>query len=270
MFVHPDFDPVAISLGPLKVHWYGIMYLLAFISAYWLVQYRTRVQPLTRSMTPPQVSDWLFYGAIGVVLGGRIGYCLFYQPQLFLEFDSSLPWWGVLKIHQGGMSFHGGLLGASLAMWLHARSIGVGFLHQADFISPVIPVGLFFGRIGNFINGELWGRATDVPWAMIFPRVDNVPRHPSMLYEAFLEGLVLWALLWWFSAKKRPRGAVSSLLIIGYGVARFVVEFVRVPDEHLNYIWFDWVTMGQILSLPMILLGLFVFTRSYYLSVKSQ
>lgn len=263
MFVHPEFNPVAIQLGPLKVHWYGIMYLLAFMGAYWLAHYRARVQPLTRPMSPQQVGDWIFYGAIGVVLGGRLGYCLFYQPSLFLEFDSTLPWWGVLKIHQGGMSFHGGFLGVLLAMWLHGRAIGAGFIHQTDFFSPVVPFGLLCGRIGNFINGELWGRVTDVPWAMVFPQIDNQPRHPSMLYEACLEGLVLWALLWWFSAKQRPRGAVSAMFLIGYGTARFIVEFVREPDAHLGFIAFGWVTMGHLLSLPMILLGLVIITISY-------
>ncbi len=270
MFVHPEFDPVAFQLGPLKVHWYGIMYLLAFVSAYWLMQYRTRVQPLTRPMTPQQVGDCLFYGALGVVIGGRLGYCIFYQPSLLFEFSGGLPWWGVLKIHQGGLSFHGGLLGVIAAIWLYSRSIRANIFHLADFIAPVIPVGLFFGRVGNFINAELWGRPTDLPWAMVFPGVDNVPRHPSMLYEALLEGLMLWGLLWWFSARQRPRGTICSLFLIGYGVARFIVEFVRVPDDHLNYIWFDWVTMGQILTLPMIIIGVIIFWHSYYRSNKSQ
>lgn len=270
MLVHPGFDPVAIQIGPLKVHWYGIMYLIAFIGCYWLARYRAKAQPLTRPMSPQQVSDLIFYVALGVVLGGRLGYCLFYKPSLFIEFGAGFPWWGLLKIHQGGMSFHGGFLGVLISMWLYGRSVGAGFIQQTDFFSPVVPFGLFCGRLGNFINAELWGRPTDVPWAMVFPKVDDQPRHPSMLYEAFLEGLVLWAVLWWFSAKQRPHGSVSALFLIGYGVSRFLVEFVRVPDEHLDYIWLGWVTMGQILSFPMIMLGLFIFIRSYYLSAKSK
>ena len=263
MFTHPQFDPIAIKLGPLKVHWYGIMYLVAFVGCFWLSRYRARTQPLTRPLSPQQISDLLFYAALGVVLGGRLGYCLFYQPNLFVEFGGGFPWWGVLKIYQGGMSFHGGLLGVLFAMWLYGRSVGAGFIHMTDFFSPVVPFGLFCGRIGNFINGELWGRPTDVPWAMVFPQHDQLPRHPSMLYEAGLEGLALWALLWWFSSKQRPRGAVSAMFLIGYGTARFLVEFVREPDAQLGFIAFNWVTMGHILSLPMIVLGLIILIISY-------
>ena len=273
MFVHPGFDPVAIQVGPVKVHWYGIMYLVAFLGCYWMARYRAKVQPLTRPMSPQQVGDWVFYGAIGVIVGARLGYCLFYQPSLFLDFtplhielfgnEFEIPFWGPFRIHQGGMSFHGGFLGVMVAMWLHGRSVGANFIHQTDFFAPVVPFGLFCGRIGNFINGELWGRPTDVPWAMVFPKVDQIPRHPSMLYEATLEGLALWALLWWFSIKQRPRGAVSAMFLIGYGVARFSVEFVRQPDAQLGFIAFGWVTMGHLLSLPMILLGIIIMTISY-------
>ena len=262
--VFPDIDPVALRLGPLQVHWYGIMYLLAFIGAYLQLHYRAKTQPLTRPISPEQVGDFLFYGALGVVLGGRIGYCLFYAPHLFVDFSNSFPWWGLLRVNEGGMSFHGGFLGVLVAaFWWYGRQVGASFFQMADFCAPVVPFGLLCGRIGNFINGELWGRVTDVPWGMIFPGAGEMPRHPSMLYEAFLEGIVLWALLWWFSSRVRPRMAVSALFLLGYGVARFSVEFVRQPDEQLGFIAFDWVTMGHILTLPMIVIGLAMLIVSY-------
>jgi phosphatidylglycerol:prolipoprotein diacylglycerol transferase len=205
-----------------------------------------------------QISDLLFYGALGVVLGGRIGYVLFYDLPNFLH-DPVL----LFKIWQGGMSFHGGMLGVFFAMWLYGRQLRKGFFTVTDFIAPLVPVGLCAGRIGNFINGELWGRPTDLPWGMVFPYVDNLPRHPSMLYEALLEGPVLFTLLWLYSNRPRPTMAVSGLFLIGYGCFRFLVEFVRQPDVQLGYLAFGWLTMGQVLSAPMIIIGIVLMVMAY-------
>ncbi|MAR90407.1 MAG: prolipoprotein diacylglyceryl transferase [Pseudomonadota bacterium] len=256
MLKYPEIDPVAIQLGPLSVRWYGIMYLIGFVSAYWLLARRAR-RPGS-GWTVDQVSDLIFYGAVGVILGGRIGYVLFYNFSAFLQ-DPLL----LIKIWQGGMSFHGGFLGVILAVALFARKTGKNLWDILDFGAPVVPIGLGAGRIGNFIGGELVGRVTDVPWGMVFPHVDNLPRHPSQLYQAALEGLALFCILWFFSAKPRPRYAVSGLFALCYGVFRFGVEFVRQPDEHLGFIALHWLTMGQILSLPMIVLGAFLLYLAY-------
>jgi phosphatidylglycerol:prolipoprotein diacylglycerol transferase len=224
------------------------MYLLGFAAAWGLARYRAS-RPGSE-WDAQQVSDLIFYGALGVILGGRIGYVLFYNFNAFLEDPLML-----VRIWEGGMSFHGGLIGVLLAMVVFARRFNKTFFQVTDFIAPLIPPGLFFGRIGNFINGELWGRVTDVPWAVVFPQAGNVPRHPSQLYQAFLEGLVLFAILWWFSSKPRPTMAVSGLFLLGYGTARFIVEFFRAPDPHLGFIAFGWMTMGQLLSLPMMIIG---------------
>lgn len=251
MLVHPQFDPVAVSLGPLSIHWYGITYLVAFVGGWALARLRTN-----RTDSPvnaEQLGDLLFYMALGVILGGRFGYVLFYQFDRFL----ADPLW-LIQIWEGGMSFHGGLLGVLAAMLMFARRIGTGFFAIADFIAPVVPLGLGMGRLGNFINGELWGRPTspDLPWAMVFPQAgDALPRHPSQLYQFALEGVLLFVVLWWFSAKPRPRMAVSGLFLAGYGVVRFGVEFYREPDPQLGFVLMDWVTMGQLLSLPMVLAG---------------
>lgn len=269
MLVYPRIDPVAIQVGSLAVHWYGVMYLLAFLGCYWMVRYRVRVRPLDRPLAPEQVGDWLFYIVLGVLLGGRLGYCLFYSPGLLADFSPvslfglNIPMWGALKVWEGGMSFHGGLLGVLVATWLLGRKVGSGFFRMTDFLAPAVPFGLLCGRIGNFINGELWGRPADVPWAIVFPHVDALPRHPSMLYEAALEGVVLWAVLWWYSARPRPRAAVSGLFLAGYGLFRFLVEFVREPDEHLGYLAFDWVTMGHLLSFPMLAVGAGMMIAAY-------
>ncbi|HEY3486708.1 MAG TPA: prolipoprotein diacylglyceryl transferase [Gammaproteobacteria bacterium] len=263
MFQYPQINPVAIKLGPFKVHWYGIMYLLSFIGGYWLLHYRAKNRPKLSPVRPEQISDLIFYLALGVVLGGRVGYCLFYAPYLLTEFGGGFPWWGVLKVTQGGMSFHGGFLGVLLTGLLFCRKYGINWLDLMDFIAPVVPLGLFCGRLGNFINGELWGRTTDVPWGIIFPHAGPEPRHPSMLYEALLEGVVLFVLLWWFSGKPRPRMAVGTLFLIGYGGFRFLVEFVRQPDAHLGFIAFNWLTMGHLLSLPMILAGIVLMIYAY-------
>lgn len=250
MLVHPDFDPVAFSLGPLQVRWYGLMYLFGFLAGWALGRYRAR-QP-NSTWQAQQVDDLLFYIALGVILGGRIGYVLFYNSDALLS-DPLL----LIRIWEGGMSFHGGLLGVLAAMALYARKLGRGFFEVTDFIAPLIPPGLFFGRIGNFINGELWGRVSDVPWAMVFhtPGAGELPRHPSQLYQAALEGLALFLILWLYSARPRPTMAVSGLFLIGYGTFRILVEFVREPDAHLGYLAFGWLTMGQLLSLPMLLFG---------------
>lgn len=270
MLVYPEIDPVVFQLGPVKVHWYGLMYLLAFVGCYLLMRYRAMKQPLTRPVPPDQIVDWLYYGGLGVILGGRLGYCLFYEPLLFLQFEGGFPWWGVLMIHKGGMSFHGGFIGVMVGSWLYGRRHGATFFQMMDFLAPMVPFGLLCGRLGNFINGELWGRVTDGPWGMIFPHVGPDPRHPSMLYEAVLEGIVLWAILWWFSANPRPRAAVSAVFLMGYGAFRFLVEFVRQPDEHLGFLAWGWLTMGHILTLPMVLIGAGMMVWAYRRQENSE
>ncbi len=235
-------DPVAISIGPLAVRWYGIMYLVGFAAAWWLG--RRRAARPGSPVTVAQVDDLIFYGALGVILGGRLGYMLFYgRAQLFAD-----PL-AIVKIWEGGMSFHGGLLGVIVAMALYARQVGVAFFPLMDFVAPLVPIGLGAGRIGNFINGELWGKPTDVPWAVI---VAGVPRHPSQLYEAALEGVLLFIVLWLYSARPRPAMAVCGLFLLLYGLARFAVEFVRLPDAHIGYLAGGWFTTGQLLTLPML------------------
>jgi phosphatidylglycerol:prolipoprotein diacylglycerol transferase len=253
MFVYPEFDPVALQVGPLAVRWYGITYLVGFASAWYLAK-RRAARP-GAPVSAVQVDDLIFYAALGVILGGRIGYMLFY------DFDQIVanPL-NIFRIWEGGMSFHGGLLGVLGAMWLYARRLKRGFFEVTDFIAPLVPIGLGAGRVGNFINGELWGAPTTVPWAFI---VDGQARHPSQLYEAGLEGVALFLILWLFSAKPRPVMAVSAVFLIGYGVFRFAVEFVRLPDAHIGYLAFGWLTMGQVLTLPMLLLGLFLLWRAY-------
>ena len=250
MVTFPNIDPVAIELGPLKVHWYGLMYLAGFAAAWWLGRRRTR-EPW-RGMGPVDMDDVLFYCVLGIIAGGRIGYLLFYGYERVLD-DPTY----IFRVWEGGMSFHGGLLGVIAAMWWFARSRGLPFFQVADFIAPLVPPGLFAGRIGNFINGNLWGAPSDLPWAMVFPgeAAGGIARHPSQLYEALLEGIVLFAILWWFSRAPRPLRTISGLFLLGYGAMRFAVEFVRVPDSHLGYLAFDWLTMGQILSTPMIVGG---------------
>lgn len=247
---YPHIDPVAFSIGPLQVHWYGLMYLAAFASAWWFAMRRSE-----RAWSPvrrQKVEDLVVYVAFGVILGGRCGYVLFYN------FDKWVadPLW-LLRLWEGGMSFHGGLLGVMVAMAIFARQIRQPFLAVADFVAPLVPVGLGFGRIGNFIGQELWGRSTDGPWGMVFPRdPEQLVRHPSQLYQAFLEGLVLFVVLFWFSKKPRPTGVISGLFLLLYGVFRFVVEFAREPDAHIGFDLLGWMTRGQLLSLPMMAGGL--------------
>lgn len=242
-------DPVAISLFGFDVYWYSLMYLVAFGLFWWLGTQRSRQSHAP--VNAEQVSDLLFWGVVAVIAGGRLGYVLFYVPDELVANPLM-----VLNIRDGGMSFHGGLLGVMVMMALFARHLGVGFIRLADFVVPLVPTGLAAGRIGNFIGGELWGRPTDVPWAMVFPAAgDELARHPSQLYQAGLEGLALFALLWWYSHRQRPLGAVSAFFLIGYGLFRFIAEFFRQPDVHLGFVAFDWMTQGQLLSLPMIVAG---------------
>ncbi len=256
MLIYPDISPVAINAGPLQVHWYGLMYLVGFLGGWWLGRLRTR-RPGT-GWQAVEIGDVIFYAALGVVLGGRIGYTLVYNFPGFIADPLVL-----FRIWQGGMSFHGGLVGVLIAMWLYGRRTGRTFFQVTDYIAPLVPVGLGAGRIGNFINGELWGRPTDLPWGMVFPFVDAQPRHPSMLYEALLEGVVLFVILWVYSRRPRPTMAVSGLFLLCYGVFRFLIEFVRQPDAQIGYLAFDWLTMGHVLSLPMIVLGTAFLVHAY-------
>jgi phosphatidylglycerol---prolipoprotein diacylglyceryl transferase len=253
MLIYPGFNKVAFSLGPIKVHWYGIMYLLGFAGAWWLA--RRRAGRPGSTWQPNDVDDLIFYAMLGVILGGRIGYVLFYG----LTFWSGDPWYP-LKIWEGGMSFHGGLLGVVVALTLFAWRRGRNVADVYDFTAPLPALGLFFGRIGNFINGELWGKVTTVRWGFL---VDGKVRHASQLYEAALEGALLFTVLWWYTSRPRPRLAPSGLFLLIYGVARFVVEFVRVPDEHIGYLAGDWLTEGQVLSVPMIVAGAAMLAWAY-------
>lgn len=259
MLTYPHIDPVAISLGPLKVHWYGIMYLCAFGFAYFLGTLRTkRMNPV---WTAEQLSDLIFYAAMGVILGGRCGYVFFYSFDQFL----ANPLW-LFQVWKGGMSFHGGFLGVLVSMIFFAKRYKLAFWQVVDFVAPLVPTGILFGRLGNFIGGELWGRPVvdpNYPLAMVFPHVDNLPRHPSQLYEAFLEGALLFAILWWFSSKPRPVKAVSGVFALGYGLARFIVEFFREPDADKGFIAFNWLTMGQLLSTPLIMIGILLLVLAY-------
>ncbi|TCV94974.1 phosphatidylglycerol:prolipoprotein diacylglycerol transferase [Luteibacter rhizovicinus] len=250
-------DPVAFSLGPVQVHWYGLMYLLGFLGAWGLGEYRRRQGRLP--VTADAFGDLCFYAMMGVVVGGRVGYMLFYTSISWIWTDPL----AIFRIWDGGMSFHGGLLGVLVAGLWWSRRHRVHFMDTVDFVAPVVPIGLGLGRLGNFINGELWGKPTDMAIGMIFPHApDALPRHPSQLYEFALEGVVMFTVLWLYSAKPRHRYAVSGLFALLYGSFRFLVEFVRLPDPQLGYLAFGWVTMGQILSLPLIVVGLVLLAMS--------
>ncbi|HSS45845.1 MAG TPA: prolipoprotein diacylglyceryl transferase [Burkholderiales bacterium] len=256
MLIHPQFDPVAIHLGPLSIRWYGLMYLLGFIAGLMLGRHRIKAQPQS-GWTYQQLDEALFYIVLGVILGGRLGYVLFYKFADYLHEPIK-----IFYVWEGGMSFHGGFLGVIFALWLFSRKHRKHWFAMTDFIAPLVPVGLGAGRIGNFINGELWGRPAAVPWAMIFPQADNIPRHPSQLYEFTLEGVALFIILWFYSSKPRPMGAVSGVFLIGYGLFRFLVEFTREPDSFLGLLALN-LSMGQWLSLPMIAGGVWMLWWSY-------
>jgi phosphatidylglycerol:prolipoprotein diacylglycerol transferase len=282
VFLQPKYpliniDPIAISFGPLDIHWYGVMYLMAFLS-FLIIGNRRAVQQSWWAWSKQDVSDILFYGMLGVIFGGRVGYMLFYGFDLLIQDPLTL-----FRVWDGGMSFHGGLLGVVLAMVWYARKTQRSFWQVADFVAPMVPLGLAFGRLGNFIGGELWGRITDVPWAMIFAKsthfrpgdshalneawqsgaLDQLARHPSQLYQAGMEGLMLFIILMWFSSKPRPAAAVSGLFLLGYGLFRLIAEFFRQPDEHLGFLAMHWLTMGMLLSLPMIAFGLGIIIYAY-------
>jgi len=258
MLLHPQFDPVAFSFGPLSVRWYGLMYLVAFVQFILLGRYRIRTRPGLLSVE--QLDDLLFYGMLGVIVGGRLGQVLFYEPAYYLAHPLE-----ILAVWKGGMSFHGGFLGVLVAMGLWSRKHRIAWFDITDFIAPLVPLGLAAGRIGNFINGELWGRVADasLPWAMIFPQAgDMQPRHPSQLYHVVLEGLALFAILWIFSSRPRPRSAVSGVFLIGYGAFRFITEFFREPDHGIFGQSYT-VSMGQWLSLPMVAIGIAMLVMAY-------
>lgn len=248
MIQYPHINPIAFHLGPVAVHWYGLMYLAGFLLAWSLGTYRANRSG--GAWTKDQVSDLIVYGALGVIIGGRLGYMLFYNLGNLIHHPLS-----IFQVWDGGMSFHGGLIGVLVAVGLFAYRYQKTFWDVGDFIAPLVPLGLMMGRLGNFINAELWGKVTHVAWAMVFPGAGPLARHPSQLYEALLEGLALFLILWFYSSKPRPRFAVSALFLLCYGVFRTFLEFYRVPDSQYGYFAFNWLTMGQILSVPMIVLG---------------
>lgn len=254
MLVHPQFNPVALSLGPLQIHWYGLTYLAAFGLFLFLARRRVALPHYARAgWTPRDVEDMLFYGVLGVIIGGRLGYVFFYKPAEYLAHPLD-----ILMVWKGGMSFHGGLLGVLVAMALFARGKRRPFWEVMDVVAPCVPTGLAAGRVGNFINGELWGREADpsLPWAMVFPQSGSMlPRHPSQIYQFLLEGLLLFALLWWYGRRERPTGQVAAAFAVGYGVMRFVVEYFREPDAFLGYLWLG-LSMGQWLCVPLVAFGI--------------
>ena len=276
MLQYPDLNPIAftipigplslgdMTIGPFNVHWYGIMYLLAFASAWLIALHRAKAPNALVNKT--QIENLITYGAFGVILGGRFGYVMFYN------FDQWMrdPLW-LFRVWEGGMSFHGGLIGVIVAMMIYSYRINRPFVGLMDFVAPIVPLGLGFGRLGNFIGQELWGRVSDAPWAMVFPKAmdpEGVARHPSQLYQACLEGLVLFIIVFWFSAKPRPRGAISGVFLLGYSIFRFSVEFVREPDQGIGFDLLGWMTRGQLLCLPMFLLGLGLLVYAYAFASK--
>jgi phosphatidylglycerol:prolipoprotein diacylglycerol transferase len=264
MLRYPDIEPVAFALGPAQVHWYGLTYVAGLAFAWWLGRRRAARPdvPVSRE----QVDDLIFFSALGVVLGGRIGYTLFYGGERLLQ-D---PTW-LLRVWEGGMSFHGGLIGVIVAVWWFSRSRDLPVGGVLDLAALLTPVGLALGRLGNFIGQELWGRPTDMPWGMLFPADPlQLPRHPSQLYQFALEGMLLFFILLWFARKPRPRWAVAGLFCLGYGVLRFVAEFFREPDAHIGYQAFGWLTRGQLLCLPMVALGTWLLYYAYHYSVRHR
>ncbi|MBV9576827.1 MAG: prolipoprotein diacylglyceryl transferase [Gammaproteobacteria bacterium] len=261
MLIYPQMNPVAFHIGSWPVYWYGLMYLVGFFGGWSLLALRLRHS--RQDFTQEELSDIVFYAALGAIIGGRLGYMLFYDWQGLLA-EPLL----VFQTWKGGMSFHGGVLGVLFALLLYSRKHKKPFLALTDLIAPIVPVGLGAGRIGNFINGELWGRVTTVPWAMVFPNAGPYPRHPSQLYEFALEGVLLFLILWIYSRKPRPLGAVSGLFAVGYGLFRSTVEFFREPDAQIGYVAFGWLTEGQLLSLPLILAGIVILIWSCKHSVR--
>ena len=256
MFVHPQFDPIAIHLGAFGIHWYGLMYLIGFLAFIGLGKWQINNRAW-HGWTIPMLDDALFFGALGVILGGRLGYVLFYQFGYFMQHPNE-----ILAVWQGGMSFHGGFLGVLVAMGLFARKYRLKWLNIMDFVAPLVPIGLGAGRMGNFINGELWGRVTNSEYGMVFPRVDQLLRHPSQLYEFTLEGICLFLILWIYSSKPRETGAISALFLIGYGSFRFIAEYTREPDSYLGLLSMGF-SMGQWLSLPMMLVGIWMWVQAH-------
>jgi phosphatidylglycerol:prolipoprotein diacylglycerol transferase len=256
MLTFPQIDPVAIAFGPIEIHWYGLTYLIGFATVWFLGKQRAKKS--YSAIRADAIDDMVYYGALGVILGGRIGYILFYDFSSFIRDPIIL-----IKLWQGGMSFHGGMVGVFIAMWWVARKQNCTLFELTDFSSALVPLGLGAGRIGNFINAELWGSASNVPWAMVFPGAGSLPRHPSQLNEAILEGFILFIIIWFYTNKLRPVMSATGLALFLYGSFRFFIEFFRVPDAHLGYLAFNWVTMGQILSLPMIMIGVFLFFYAY-------
>lgn len=258
MISYPMINPVAIQIGPIAIYWYGIFYLLAFTLCWGMLTFRLKKPTFSGSFTLEQLSDIVFYAAIGVIAGGRLGYIFFYNLDAFLADP-----WVLFQVWKGGMSFHGGLIGVMVALWICAIRQHKRFLALTDLVAPVVPIGLGLGRIANFINGELWGRETDLPWGMVFPNAGDIPRHPSQLYESSLEGVVLFVLLWIYSSKSRPVGSISGLFLIAYGLFRFFLEFFREPDIQIGFVAWGWMTKGQLLSIPMIFFGIGLLTCAY-------
>jgi phosphatidylglycerol:prolipoprotein diacylglycerol transferase len=251
MIIFPEFNPVALSLGPLDIHWYGIMYLVGFLSAWGLAQWR--IAHFNLAWNTEELNDLIFYAALGVVLGGRIGYMLFYNMATLWHSP-----WVLFKVWEGGMSFHGGLIGVFIAIAVFAKQTQRSFWSVTDFVAPLVPLALAAGRWGNFINGELWGRVTTMPWGMVFPHVDKHPRHPSQLYELGLEGILLFIIVWWAARKPRREGIISAIFLVGYALCRMVAETWREPDKAVGFLAWGWLTEGQLLSLPVLLLGLYL------------
>lgn len=252
-----DLDPVAFAIGNIELHWYGLMYLIGFAVGWGLGRWRAS-RP-DSGWTGAEVDDLLTQVMLGCIIGGRLGYVIFYDPGAYLQEPLE-----ILKIWHGGMSFHGGLIGAAAAFWIFGWLHHKTFLQVSDFVSPLVPQAIMWGRLGNFINGELWGKASDLPWAMVFRSAGPEPRHPSQLYEALLEGLILFIALWLYSSRPRKPGAVSGFFAIGYALARIIIEFVRLPDAHIGYLAFSWLTMGQVMSLPILLLGIWLMARPHH------
>lgn len=254
MITYPAIHPVAFALGPLQVHWYGLMYLAGFVLAWGLAHWRVKHQHLRWTST--EIEDVIFWAAMGVILGGRLGYMLFYSQGAWLHHPLS-----IFRVWEGGMSFHGGLIGVAVALWVFSVRHGRAFLDVTDFLTPLVPLGLGLGRVGNFINAELVGRVTQVPWAMIFPHTDGLPRHPSQLYAVMLEGVLLFSIVWGYAKHPRPQGRVTALFLIGYAVCRIIDECFREPDVQWGFLAFDWLTMGQLLSVPLLGLGCYLWWR---------